>query len=114
MAMSIDRVVLDLVYDRDCPNVESARGMIAAALLEVGAERSWREWDRAGGDTPLALRAFGSPTVLVNGQDVSCAADETTRADANACRVYRGDGGTFTGAPSSKLIVAAIKQVTSP
>lgn len=108
--MPIDSLVLELVYDRDCPNVPSARAMITAALLEVGAEPKWREWDRAGGDTPLALRAFGSPTVLVNGQDVSCTADETTRADANACRVYRGEGGAFTGAPSTGMIVSAINR----
>ena len=102
-------VTVELVYDRDCQNVQRARTMIRAALREVGADPVWTEWDRESIDTPDALRRFGSPTVLVNGHDVDCEENEMAQVDANACRVYLDNGdGCMCGAPSSRLIVDAI------
>lgn len=105
-----DRLKVELVYDRDCPNVDSARDMITAALREAGAPPSWKEWDREDGSTPTALRNFGSPTVLVNGQDVSNDENAAGRADANSCRVYRDDCGCVCGTPSLGMIVSAINE----
>ena len=100
---------IELVYDRDCPNVEDARAMIQAALAEVGAEVSWTEWDREDVRTPQHLRNYGSRTVLVNGRDVVSGENESTQSDANSCRVYMGDGDCVCGAPSSKVIASAIR-----
>lgn len=100
---------VDLVYDRDCPNVERARSMIRRALVEVGAAVSWREWDREDAGTPAEFRNYGSPTVLVNGQDVGCDENDEARSDANSCRVYVDECGCMCGAPSSQLIVEAIR-----
>jgi mercuric ion transport protein len=100
---------VELVYDRDCPNVDRARAMIAAALGAVGAAREWIEWDRDDAATPLERRAYGSPTVLVNGRDVGCDETEAPHADAKACRVYMDECGCLCGAPSSDLIIRAIK-----
>ena len=100
---------IELVFDRDCPNVGRAREMIRAALGEVGASAVWEEWDRADAATPPELRGYGSPSVLVNGKDVSCDANEAVRSDANSCRVYTDDCGCLCGAPSARLIVRAIR-----
>ena len=108
MVMVDKPLTVELVYDRDCPNVDRARAMIRAALREVGADPVWREWDRESADTPNDLRQFGSPTVLVNGRDVGCDENEMAQADANACRVYLDTNGCVCGAPSSRLIVEAI------
>lgn len=108
MIMMGKPLTVELVYDRDCPNVERARSMIRAALREVGAEPVWTEWDRESIDTPNDLRQFGSPTVLVNGRDVGCDENEMAQADANSCRVYLDANGCVCGAPSSRLIVVAI------
>ena len=105
-------VNLELVYDGDCPNVEAARQVIAAALRELGEPLAWKEWDRDGQDTPTDLRAFGSPTILVNGQDVSGDGNAAAQADANSCRVYRDGCGCITGTPSVQMIVSAINAVT--
>ncbi len=99
---------VQLVYDRDCPNVERARGAIAAALREVGLPAAWAEFDRADLSTPEPLRAFGSPTVLVHGLDVSGRTDEA-RADANSCRVYHDAEGRLDGVPSVDQIAAALR-----
>jgi mercuric ion transport protein len=100
-------LVVELVYDRDCPNVERAREMIRAALHEVGADPVWTEWDRESIETPTNRRQFGSPTVLVNGHDIGCDDGDVMPA-ANACRVYLDASGCLCGAPSSRLIVDAI------
>ena len=100
---------IELVYDRDCPNIERARAMIRSALEEIGAATAWTEWDREDVRTPRELRRYGSPTVLVNGRDVGCDENEDTRADANACRVYMDECGCLCGAPSSALIIKAIR-----
>ena len=102
---------IDLVYDRDCPNIERARAMIRAALEQVGSATTWTEWDREDAATPPELRDFGSPTVLVNGRDVGCDENEDTRSDANSCRVYLDECGCLCGAPSTELIVNAIRGV---
>ena len=98
---------VELVFDPTCPNVDKARGAIRAALLAVGAPVEWKEWERGVESTPPALRMFGSPTVLVNGTDVS-GGDETADADANSCRVYMDECGCVCGAPSAQQIASAI------
>ena len=85
-----------------------ARGAIREALLAVGASIEWKEWERGVESTPAALRAFGSPTVLVNGTDVSDGGDEAAKADANSCRVYLDECGCVCGAPSAQQIANAI------
>lgn len=105
-----DALSVELVYDLDCPNVKCAREAIAMALREADAPSGWTEWDREGRDTPAALRGFGSPTVLVNGRDVSATDADDTRADANCCRVYRDAGGRMSGAPAVDQIVRAVRR----
>ena len=105
----MDRVAtIELVYDRDCPNVEQARQAIAAALRQAGAPELWKEWDRAADSTPEVIRHYGSPTVLVDRRDVSGDTDGSIPASANSCRVYRDDCGCLCGTPTVKQIVAAL------
>lgn len=99
---------IELVYDPDCPNVERARQAIREALSVVGAPLAWREYRREDVETPMELRALGSPSVLVNGVDVGCKDGSDARPDANSCRVYIDDCGCLCGAPSRDLIVHAI------
>lgn len=101
-------LMVELVYDVDCPNVELARAMIRAALRELGADPVWTEWDRESLETPVDRRDFASPTVLVNGQDIGCDENGEVMTDANACRVYVDASGSLCGAPSSESIVDAI------
>ena len=112
MTDQTSRVNLELVYDSDCPNVETARQVIAAALREAGEPLTWKEWDREGDDTPVGIRGFGSPTILVNGQDVTGDGNAAAQADANSCRVYRDACGCMSGTPSVQMIVSAINAVT--
>lgn len=100
---------IELVYDPTCPNVDRARSAIRAALAAIDAPAAWREWDCTEAATPPALRRLGSPSVLVNGQDVGCGGGSMAQADANSCRIYRDDCGCICGAPSVELILRAIE-----
>lgn len=82
---------IDLVFFDGCPNAEQARANLRA-VLDSG---SWREWNLSSPDTPERFRRYGSPTVLVDGRDVT-GEDEHENDGAMACRA--------DGAPSPDLI----------
>ena len=77
---------IDLVYFEGCPNVERARENLRSALRKAGREIHWAEWDLSSETTPERYRRHGSPTVLVDGEDV-------TRGEADAVAMAcRADG----------------------
>jgi len=84
---------VELVYFDGCPNAEDARANLRAVL----EEGSWREWNLSATDTPARVRRHGSPTVLVDGRDVT---GEREAAGAMACRA--------DGAPSPEVIRKAL------
>jgi mercuric ion transport protein len=97
---------VEVVCDPDCPNVPEARAQLSRAFAEAGISPRWIEWNRDSKAAPIYVRAFGSPTVLVNGQDVA----ERTSTSGNACcRLYPDPSGSLRGAPSVEQIVIALK-----
>jgi len=84
---------IDLVYFDGCPNVDEARSHLRALL----PDGSWTEWNLSSADTPETYRRHGSPTVLVDGRDVT---GDGGGAVAMACRV--------DGAPSRDVIRRAL------
>ena len=101
---------VELVLDRDCPNVEAARMQLRRAFETIGETASWQEWDRDDPTCPAYARAFGSPTILVDREDVSGAGG---RADANSCRVYEDEEGRLVGVPPLDVITAALGRTTA-
>jgi hypothetical protein len=95
-----------LIHDPDCPNVAEARSILRRALAATGRPPRWREFDRNAADTPAEWRAFGSPTILVNGHDV---ADMEASAGGNSCRVYRSRDGRLSGVPSVEQIASVLR-----
>lgn len=89
---------IDLVYFDGCPNADRARENLRAALEATGRAPEWSEWNLAAESTPERYRRHGSPTVLVDGEDVS---GEGAHADAMACRA--------DGAPSVAAIRARLE-----
>ncbi len=88
---------VELVFFEGCPHVDEARRRVQGALQEIGAPASWQEWDTIKESTPASYRRFGSPTVLVDGRDVS------GDAPGGGMRCVVG------GAPAMGLIVAALR-----
>lgn len=60
-----------------------------------------RKVDLMHTDTPEELKRWGSPTILVNGRDITGAAEN----DANCCRIYSGPGGL----PEQQDVVSALE-----
>ena len=103
-------MTVELIYDRGCPNVAEARAELVRAFSDAGLPARWKEWDRADPAAPPHVRAYGSPTVLVDGKDVAGAAP----ADgASSCRLYSGTDGGFRGAPTSTVIAGALRNAAA-
>lgn len=103
-----DPVKVQLLYFRGCPHVDEARKVLlaalrACALMEVAVE----ELDVEAATTPIELRQWGSPTILVNGADV---AGEETPAGLS-CRLY--PGGEPPGVPPQRLIERSVRNALS-
>jgi hypothetical protein len=93
---------VELIYDTDCPSVARARAGLEAAFAVAGLAPRWSE--RLAGERTMAAGRFGSPTILVDGRDVTGGAPGLEAA----CRVYRDEGGRLLGAPSVDQIAAAL------
>jgi hypothetical protein len=91
-----------LLYARDCPNVGAARKHLLEAFVAAGLPPAWREVDLDAEDTPEAWRRLGSPSVLIDGEDVTGGAS----ADGATCRLY--DGGAR--APSPTVIAERLRR----
>jgi len=96
---------VELIYDADCPNVGAARSQLQDAIGVVGAALQWQEWDRNDPSSPPYARQYGSPTILVDGNDVAGAPPSN---DADCCRIYRDERGQMQRVPSSETIVSAL------
>lgn len=94
---------VELLYFPGCPHIDAARSQLRAALRLVGRDEAWTERDVTAADAPAHTRGYGSPTILVDGLDVSgvgpCA--------GQSCRVYADS--EVRGAPSIAMIVAAMR-----
>jgi hypothetical protein len=95
---------VELIYDSDCPNVTGARENLARAFAKAGIAAKWKEWERSNPDAPGYARRFGSPAILVNGQDVG----GMVGGLASACRLYWTSEGPSSGTPPVDLIAAAL------
>jgi mercuric ion transport protein len=98
-------MTVELIYDRDCPNVAWARTNLIEALISSGLDARWTEWERGNPASPTYVEAYGSPTVLVDGNDV---AGSGTGIGGASCRLYRNGPDGFDGAPSVVQIAAAL------
>ena len=94
---------IELIYFPGCPHVAAAREQVKQACAIAGADAAWNEIDATADDAPAHARACGSPTVLVDGRDVTGEAP----GGGTSCRVYVGS--EVRGAPPVAAIVAALR-----
>lgn len=99
-------LLVEFVYDSDCPNVANARAQLLRAFARVGLEPRWTEWQADDPQAPPHVRGYGSPTVLVNGRDVI---GDRPVAGMRGCRVYASAVGEPRGAPPVEAIVTALR-----
>lgn len=90
---------IELVYFDGCPNVERARESLQEAVGAAQGAGARSEWNLSDEATPERFWRFGSPTVLVDGEDV------TGSDDGNAAMACRANG-----APSAAVIREALSR----
>ena len=98
------RPTVQLLVFKNCPLADAARSSLQKALAEVSIA-GYEEIDILDPATPEELRGWGSPTILVGGEDVSSA----PKGDSVACRVYAGPDRV----PSPATIVASLKRAVA-
>ena len=91
---------IQLLIFEGCPLASAARTSLKKALTLVGL-RDFEEIDLLDAATPDSLKGWGSPTILVDGNDVA----GNKRGEAIGCRVYEGP----EGVPPPEDIVTAIR-----
>lgn len=92
---------IELVHFTGCPHAAQARENLRLALRSSGAGGAWKEWDLAAPEAPERVRGYGSPTILVDGADISGGGPE---GSALSCRA--------DGAPSVAAILTALGGTT--
>lgn len=102
-------MIVELIYDADCPNVQDARSQLIKAFAQTGVSARWKEWERSSPQSPDHARAYGSPTILVNGEDI---AGVVARPGTVACRVYSDGRGNLSGTPALEAICLALRGAT--
>jgi hypothetical protein len=110
------RLHVELVYDPECPNVDAARRVLARVLRGAGLPAVWTEWRTDDPTCPESHLGYGSPTVLVNGDDVAPGPHPWARAergDGPRCRIYR-EGSTVSRAPPEQRVAEAVQAVLGP
>jgi len=98
---------IELIFDSDCPHVEKTRLRLRKALLGMGYEARWKEWERRAANQPGYVREFGSPTILINGKDI---AFEVPAGEISCCRLYLDQNGKLEGVPSIESIRQALTE----
>ena len=91
--------IVQLLVFKDCPLAAAARESLKKALADL-AIGPYQEIDILDPATPGDLKGWGSPTILVDGEDVTGG----SKGDSVGCRVYSGPDRV----PSPAAIVAGI------
>lgn len=95
---------IQLLVFEGCPLAGAARAALEEALGIVGLT-GYEEVDILDSDTADELRGWGSPTILVDGQD----ATGGPKGDSVGCRVYSGPDRV----PDAKAIADHIRNAKS-
>ncbi len=103
-------IEIDFIYDADCPAADDARANLREALEREGLPVRWREWERSAPATAESMRAFGSPTILINGRDAA----GIEAAGSPSCRVYQARPGRLAAVPPVEIIRAALIGAHAP
>ncbi len=78
----------------------------------------WTEWSTADSRCPAYARGRGSPTILVNGEDVAPGPRPWTPQreglSPQSCRLYRHPDGAMLGVPPQGLVARAIDGALEP
>jgi len=95
---------VQLLFFPGCPNVDATRAALREALAAENLALPIEDIDMEDPLAPEWARGWGSPTILIDGEDL----DNQAASGAPACRVYPN------GAPSVEVIRARIVGASLP
>ncbi len=110
------KIQIELVYDPGCPNVDAAREVLTECCRAAEIPAVWTEWSTDDPECPHYARNFGSPSILVNGEDVAPGPHpwaEREPGDGPRSRVYR-DGDAIVRTPPANRVALAIARAMQP
>lgn len=96
---------VELLYFKGCPNISIARKNLSDAFAKAGVAPQWNEVDLNDPNLQKELKGYGSPTILVDGKDVTGIVAE---GESLSCRTYYNTKGEITGAPNAEIIAKTI------
>lgn len=102
----MNAIQIELVYEKTCPNIKVARLQMLRAFAEVGITPRWQEWEVSSPEAPSHVHGYGSPTILINGRDVT---GDSADGDDYCCRVYSHGEHPNKCVPAMADIVHALK-----
>ncbi len=103
-------MIVELIYDLACPNVDATRENLLKAFAKTALTAKWQEWDRNAPDSPNYVQQYGSPTLLINGQDI--VGEKPT--SNNCCRIYQDDQtGKLTPIPTIATISKKLNEANT-
>jgi|BarGraNGADG00212_2_1021979.scaffolds.fasta_scaffold133051_2 glutaredoxin len=103
-------LTIDVLYYEDCPHYEEAARVLKEVLEEEGVEATVKMVKVAKWGEAEAFGFIGSPTILINGEDVEKGMDHTSPFQGH-CRVYLYKEEMFE-VPPKEMIREALKRFT--
>lgn len=97
---------IEVLYFEGCPNHPPTVERVKQVVNRLGIPADVREVELTQDDDPVALKFIGSPTVLINGQDI----DPAQREGAGygfGCRTFGG-----AGVPPVEMIEQAVREAS--
>jgi hypothetical protein len=102
-------VKVTFLYFEDCPSHEVALDRLRQVMAEEGTQAEIEIVKVETDEQAQRLRFIGSPTILINGDDIDPPSPDATYA--LTCRVYRLEGGRISPLPSADMIRRALSRV---
>ncbi len=98
---------IQFLYWEDCPSHEGALERLKQVMVEECVSQAIEIIEVETEEDAQALRFSGSPTILINGEDIDPPPVEAYAA--LTCRVYQWDDGRISPLPSSDMIRRALR-----
>ena len=93
-----------------CPNAAATRALLARVLAATKIRAPIEDVNIEAPETLDSMRAYGSPTILIDGAPVGGPGEN----GAASCRVYRDVSGHASGVPPETAIRAALQAAPQP
>ena len=100
---------IQLITFTGCPHASAARTSLEGVLASLGVRERIEAVDTLSPETSETLRRWGSPTILLDGEDIAGA----SRPTGPGCRLYRDAEGRMQGWPPEELLFAAFRRAMS-